>query len=348
MSPYLGRRVREQILGSFSERLSANRQILENAYWVYPADYSDGHHEWVPVGRLAVSSVFCGKWKSFNVCDDVEHHEGVILNGVDFSNRLAVTHNHMWCDKAGCPVCFIRGWAARASKAIEGRLAVASERGFGDVEHLTVSVPPEFYGLSFDEIKEKVRVVLEDRGILGGCTIVHAFRKDDKHQLLHFALHFHVLGFVRGGADVCRHCEHTAEDCHSCSCLRGRLARGYLKDRFIVKIHDKRKTVAGTSFYQLNHSSLKVGLKRFHSVVWFGVCANKKFKGRVAKSEALCPVCKKAGYESLMAVKIYRGTEFIARDVGNPLYRKVLAMPMIDASGVSNFEDLVGGDRDGG
>lgn len=40
----------------------------------------------------------------------------------------------------------------------------------------------------------------------------------------------------------------------------------------------ERRTVGGTAWYQLNHATVKVGVKCFRVVTWFGVCSYRKLK----------------------------------------------------------------------
>lgn len=54
----------------------------------------------------------------------------------------------------------------------------------------------------------------------------------------------------------------------------------------------KRKTVFGTAWYQLNHASLKVGVRRFHVATWFGVCSYRKLKVTKEHVEEMCPICQ--------------------------------------------------------
>jgi hypothetical protein len=106
----------------------------------------------------------------------------------------------------------------------------------------------------------------------------------------------------------------------------------------LVKCFEKRKTVVGTAFYQLNHATVRVGFRRFHVVTHFGVCGNSKFKGRKVLAVAVCPAC-----HSEMVKKAYVGGEFIVKDVGSPLYRKVFPFDEFDGSGLPNFVDVGGG-----
>lgn len=335
----------EAVNRCFSERLRLNHAISDNPYWCWPVE-DKGHENYMPVGRGQRTSPMCGQWRHFLVCDNVAGHQGVILKGVDYSGKLAVTHEHLWCHKSSCPVCFIRGWSVREGQTLAARLEVASQRGFGEVEHLTVSVPQEDKSLLEPVLREKCRMALLVRGVLGGTMIFHGYRMDRVRRVLAWSPHYHCLGFIRGGFDICRDCVHSRGDCASCHGFKGREVREYAKDHYLVKVFEKRQSVVGTAFYQLNHATIRVGLKRFHTVTHFGVCANSKLKGKKVSAVHVCPVCNSVGVRSEMVKKAYLGKAFIARDIGDPRYVKVFPFDEFDSSGEPNFVD-VGGGRSG-
>jgi hypothetical protein len=55
--------------------------------------------------------------------------------------------------------------------------------------------------------------------------------------------------------------------------FNGREVRGFEKDGYIVKVMGERKTIFGTAWYQLNHSTIRTNVKRPHACTWFGVCS---------------------------------------------------------------------------
>jgi hypothetical protein len=265
------------------------------------------------------------------------------VKGVDYTGKVAVAHEHLWCHKPSCPVCFIRGWSVREAQSLASRLAVASERFSADVEHITVSPCLEDHCLPEPVLRERCRLAALRRGVLGGSFIFHGYRMDRvKHELV-WSPHYHGLVFIRGGFDVCRNCAHVRDDCASCPNFKGREVREFAKDHCIVKVFEKRETVVGTAFYQLNHATIQVGLKRFHVVTHFGVCANRKLKGRKFTAVHDCPVCLSVGVHNEMVRSAYTGKQFIARDIGSCEYRKLFAFERFDASGSPNFIPLVGG-----
>jgi len=315
---------------SLAQRVRMNRAILTNKYWSLPVD-NKGHEDFMPVGRGVRSSPLCGKHLSFMVCKNKEGHEGVSVGGEDATGKVVVRHKHMWCHKATCPVCFNRGWSVRGAQSITGRLEKGVELGFGKIEHISVSVPPEEYHLSEKALRKKARSALKVRGVVGGCMIFHGFRIDRKRGV-------HTLGFIKGGFDRCRNCVHVREDCASCDGFKGREVREYKKDRYLVKVLDERKTVFGTAWYQLNHATVRVSaFSRFHVVTWFGCCGNRKYSSAKIESEDVCPAC---GNEMVKCA--YMGKQVIARDIGDPNYRAVFVDDEFDENGEAKYPEMVG------
>jgi len=319
---------------SLALHVSLNRQILTKKYWYLPVD-DKGHEDFMPVGRGQKTSDFCGASRGVTVCKNVAGHKGKVLNGVDITGKVVVRHRHFWCHKATCPVCFIRGWSVREARSVEGRFIAGEKRGFGKVEHVTVSVAVADRELPESVFRKKCRDALSDRGVFGGCMIFHGFRIDEDRQVLVWSPHYHVLGYVEGGFDCCRSCRHERLDCHSCDGLKGREARGFKRDGYLVKVLDKRKTVFGTAWYQLNHATVRVGLRRFHVVTWFGVCGNRKFESVKLNAEVLCPVCSEE-----MVRMAHVGKRRFVTDIGDVGYVPVFADDEFDGSGEPNYVDV--------
>ena len=326
----------EAVKRDFERRLRLNRQILKNPYWTLPVD-DVGHEEYIPVGRGDRSSILCGRWVSLSVCKNVAEHKGKFVDGVDCTGKVIARHNHLWCHKSSCPTCFIRGWSVRQARSIESRFVAGDSRGFGKVEHVMVSVAVADRGLSESTMRKKCRDALRDRGIIGGGMIFHGYHIDKKRQVLSWQPHYHSLGYVIGGFDRCRDCVHDRSDCSFCDGLKGREVRGFAKDGYLVKVLAERKTVFGTAFYQLNHSTVRVGIKRFHVVTWFGVCGCRKFKSAVVMAEILCPVCS-----SEMNRAVYVGKRRIVKDVGHVDYVPWFADDEFDENGQPKYIDVVG------
>ena len=80
-----------------------------------------------------------------------------------------------------------------------------------------------------------------------------------------------------------------------CHFLREGVTRSeYEKDGWIAKVLEKRQTIAGTCWYQLNHCSIRRGSKKSHAVTWFGACSYRKLKlinGEDVGVKHKCPIC---------------------------------------------------------
>jgi len=208
------------------------------------------------------------------------------------------------CDKPSCPVCYERGWAVREAGNVDFRLKQASKQ-FGKVEHVIVALPPKYWGLSYKDLCKKCFEVLASRGVIGGAVIWHGFRYANREEALrkrvpfgwYLSPHFHVLGFVLGGYK-CRGCPKCVKGCG------GFVDRNYRLneiDGCYVKVKGERKTVFGTAWYQLHHSSIDTSRKRFHVVIWFGVCSYRRMKLSAElkaeydeKHRKKCPICGSA------------------------------------------------------
>jgi len=187
-------------------------------------------------------------------------------------------------------VCYKHGWAVRQAGKIEMRLKEASKH-FGLVEHIVCSVPVRDYGLSYEVLRKKAVKILKVRGVVGGVLIFHGFRYNlSKHW--YWSPHFHVLGFVYGGYNRCRHCKRKSNCLKGCGGFDDVSWQNFQKDGWYVKVLGKRKTVGGTAWYQLNHASVKKNVARFHVSTWFGVCSYRKLKVTVEVKKRICPICQ--------------------------------------------------------
>ena len=194
----------------------------------------------------------------------------------------------------------------RDAKNIAARLGECSQL-FGKVEHIVVSLPMHDYGLSVEASRLKAAKILRSRGVIGGVMIYHAFRYRNRGVLLrgvfspkgwYFSPHYHVLGYLLVGYAKCRHCKKvekagyiSREVCAGCNGFEARTRRLYDKDKYIVKVLAERITPVGTAWYQLSHSSIKVGVKRFHVSTWFGSCSYRKLKVTPKIKKDVCPIC---------------------------------------------------------
>ena len=253
------------------------------------------------VGHGKQTNVKFGTFNKFMGCLNVEAHNASRWLNPDLKkDSVYVKSVYHSCDKPTCPQCFKFGWAVRQATRMEERLKKASV-SYGLVEHIVASVPVELYGLSLEALRSRAVKILANRGIVGGSMIFHGFRYANRREANQKGVpfgwrwnpHFHVLGFVGGeGYGRCRTCK--GADCYACGGFEGLTMREHMKDSWIVKVLEKRKTVGGTCWYQLNHCSIRRGAKKSHAATWFGVCAYRKMKTdniTDIKIKHKCPIC---------------------------------------------------------
>jgi hypothetical protein len=260
------------------------------------------HGDFILVGHGEQTNNKCGKFKKHMGCPNIEaHNQARHFTPNLEKDSVFVKPIYHSCDKPTCPICFKYGWAVRQATRMETRLREASKK-LGLIEHIVASIPVELYGLSLEALREKAVEILANRGIIGGSMIFHGFRyanrREAKKKGVPFGWrwnpHFHVLGFVGGeGYGKCRCCK--GADCYACQGFEGVTMREHKKDSWIVKVLEKRKTVGGTCWYQLNHCSIRRGGKKSHAATWFGVCSYRKMKLTNGEKDVgikhRCPIC---------------------------------------------------------
>jgi hypothetical protein len=275
------------------------------------------------VGNGEVTNSHCGQFSShYRGCLRVDLHNKTIFGkdgkSIDCRGKVYARPVFYSCDKPSCPVCFKYGWASREAKNIEARLKEASKR-FGQVEHIIISVPVKDYGLEPEALRRKVNRILRELGIIGGVTIVHDFRYNKRKLYWYFSPHFHVLGYILGSYRKCRRCSRKNNCLAGCSGFDDRRWQGFKKHGYYVKVLGKRKTIRGTAWYQLHHSSIKKGVKRFHVATWFGCCSYRKLKVTPEMKKQLCPICQRELYDIL-----YIGYKEFYLDRNSPLFKREL------------------------
>jgi hypothetical protein len=241
------------------------------------------------VGNGDATNGYCGQFFHKKGCLRVDLHN-LVLNP-DFHGKVFVRNVRNWCCKPSCPVCFKQGWAVREAGNIKERID-EGRKHFGLAEHVVCSVPVKDYGLNLKQLRRKAVVVLYKRGVIGGCLIFHGFRyRPDTGW--RWSPHFHVIGFILGGYARCRNCKFLRErNCQAnCDGFHARAWRLFNEDGYYVKVLGKRKTVFGTAWYQLHHSTYEVGGKRHVVATWFGCCSYRKLKVTKEVRKELCPIC---------------------------------------------------------
>lgn len=232
----------------------------------------------------------CGKHTTTKGCLHVEKHNIATLDGKNYVGKIYYRRHPLYCYKSSCPVCYKHGWAIREAGRIEHRIKEASKQ-FGLAEHIVLSVPLREYHLSFKALRNKAAKVAKKRGVIGGCLIFHGFRYKP-YKGWYWSPHFHCIGFVFGGYARCRNCERKSNCDSGCNGFDSRAWKLFNKDGWYVKVLGKRKTIFGTAWYQLHHSTYDSSVRNFHIATWFGVCSYRKLKVTPEVRKELCPICQ--------------------------------------------------------
>lgn len=251
-------------------------------------------------GRGERTCPSCGTFKRFMVCLNTDAHNVTTLDGENHRNQVYV-HPVFWsCDKPSCPVCHVFGWAVREASKIQQRFAGAN--GALKPEHIVVSPPPRDYGLSVRALHHKAVAMARARGVVGGVVIYHQERYN-RRRYWYLSPHFHFIAFLGESYNRCRRCEKlpfaNKGACAGCSGFEGLTRKLNEKDGWIVKVAmdeetglvEERKSVGGTAWYQLSHSTYRVAAKRHNVATWFGTCSYCKLKVKVEERKRVCPLC---------------------------------------------------------
>lgn len=147
-----------------------------------------------------------------------------------------------------------------------------------------------------------------------------------------------MLCYINGGYDRCRRCDRERGYCRGCDGFEGLTRKVYDTDGWIVEVakdemgrREKRKSVFGTAWYQLEHASLRVGATRFQIVAWFGVVGNRKLKTVLKKMEYKCPLC---GNELVRGYHV--GGACIVANRGERGFHKAFLIDHLDSAGRRN------------
>lgn len=322
------------------------------------------HGDFELVGLEEQTNKSCGSHSHLEGCLNIKGHTNSLVG--NFANKAYVYVSSIHCNKPSCRVCYKFGWASREARKAEKRLKFASNQ-FGKIEHVILSVPVADYALSYEKLHAKALKIACKRGVIGGLIIFHAFRyhgfrewqqlnTSDASLGWFFAPHWHIVGFLKESYARCRNCPDfvqwvshggTASGCNRICRCDGfeQLTREQNKvDGYICKVGGERKTVVGTIWYQLGHSSIKIsslkGGKRFYPLTWFGVCSYHKLHYKPEKDKRVCPLC---GLELVKISQCGCSGVKICTDESSPDFHRHLILDMFDAFGGNLFvEDSAG------
>lgn len=266
------------------------------------------------VGNGSQTNEYCGRYIGLMGCLRVDLHKLTTLDGVNYAGKIDRRLVHHWCNKPSCPTCY-KAWAVRSALRISARLKEASKRGFGQIEHLMISLPKKDYGFSLKSMRAKVKRLLRKRGVVGGTPIFHAFRYN-LQDLWYFSPHFHIVGFI-SGSYRCRGCKFKSNCKAGCDGFDARAWKLQQVDGYVVKVFGKRKTVVGTLYYQLNHATIVKGVERFHVYTYFGNVSYHKLKVSVELHKSVCRICR----HGLIWIR-YHGVKAIVTDRSSLSYER--------------------------
>lgn len=252
------------------------------------------------VGNGSVTNERCGSFAGvFYGCDRVSKHNMKRLDGKDCLHKVHIAKPVLHsCYRPSCPTCFRYSWLPRSARSITARLKEASKR-FGLVEHLMISLPVRDYDMDLEAMRLKVIRLLKSLGVHGSALVFHGFRyanpieakRKDVVVGWRWSVHFHVIGYIRGGYSRCRSCP-TKWNCRSsCDGFDSKAWALYLKSGFKVKVFSKRESIYWTAYYILSHATVKKDSIRFHPFTYFGCISYHKMAVVEDLRKASCPLC---------------------------------------------------------
>ena len=288
------------------------------------------------VGRGLPTNDRCGHLRTLKGCLHTElHHNSLVGN---YEGKVYVKIVHTWCHNPRCSVCYKRGYAVREAKSAAEVIKAASKTHDSPAEHIIYSPSPNYYALSFDELRLKARKDLVANGVCGGALVFHGFRFRNRKEaaIKHvpygwtWAPHFHVVGPILGGYSHCRNCKKVKDSsygkpcegiCNGCSGFESKVRKYGAVQGCIIKVKDARKNIVGTFWYELHHASIDVSKKRFHALTYFGSLSYRKLKVERHRHEDVCPLC-----QSVLQKVRYFGSVIINTDFNSPLFKRELFM----------------------
>ena len=201
------------------------------------------------------------------------------------------------CMRRECPHCYHK-WASKEAKVVSWRLWGAARKLYVRyrVVHIMISFRPMG---DIARERERARKIAVRHGIVGGCMVLHPWRKDRyDHYVPDGYVHFHIMGIALGdirpgerGDYVFRH-------------IPDPRWHGY---RGMRRTGDLRACVR----YILTHCGIVAGR---HALTWFGsmsynMLPNKKLdefypgvRDKIQEFRRRCPKCGSYEVESLPVV----------------------------------------------
>ena len=240
-------------------------------------------------------------WKG---CLNSNLHEGITLEGTNFSGQVYIELHKNSCHRQVCPICW-EDWAGRevdrASQRIEAYVLKNYSGSRNKPIHVMVSVCKADYGLSFQDMRRKVYKILKQVKCIGGMCVYHPkrfnkrgkwYKEEYPLNAWYYSPHFHIVGY--GWVFVTRQI--------------------YNFYGYFVKNIGIRKTVKGTIWYELSHcAAIPEG---GHAITWFGNLSYNNLKVKYVKKENVCPICGATLHKVLYCGKVFSQKDLIKRYMG--------------------------------
>jgi len=262
-----------------------------------PKEVSAFHGPWELAGQHDATNKYCGTFQYYNVCNRVELHNQLDLNGTSHKGEVFVRKVYASCDNPKCRVCLHDGYARREADHIAQRVKRGSigyrdakgkfHAGLGTAYHIVVSPPKSDWGLAEfhnEKFRAKVKKILIEVGCVGGCMVFHGFAYADYGESIRKGVlqgwswrpHTHNIAWIHDGYGACRSCtkyvrryrtgggkiveQHGSEIvCKDCSGFESRVRSvGAKHGGYIIKCLDERTSIFATAWYALQHCAIKV------------------------------------------------------------------------------------------
>lgn len=188
----------------------------------------------------------------------------VNLDKVRSTGKIFVKMYRRTCLRACCQKCY-EYWASKEAKKATRRIEAYKSRL--KPIHVVVSVSSKDRYLEYRSMKQQVRKLLKQAGIVGGLMVFHPFRQDHLNQTWYYSPHFHIiaLGWIKDTDKI------------------------YNNTGYLIKNLGIRDNLRATIFYQLSHAGFN---EKLHTVTYFGeISYNRLHIATECKPRELCPLC---------------------------------------------------------
>jgi hypothetical protein len=227
------------------KKFLTNWETIEHDGWKLIA--TQEQHDW------------CGMWQTLGCLNHEKHFQ------LGKGRRVYIKQYQRSCYRSSCKECYPK-WIARQANVGTQRIEKFKELSKRQSIHLLLSVHQSDYGLSYKELKKKVKQILDIIEFDGGAVVFHPFRFSKTSKRWFYSPHFHIVGFG----------------------WRRFILRGYGKFGWFVKDLGIRESVFQTFCYLLSHCGIRKGT---HTVSWMGQLSYSKLKVEKEHKITECPIC---------------------------------------------------------